>query len=83
MPREVKMDLAKEEVPLTMGQPAFKTKTGWVNDDAGLLTVVSSMMEEAILPPVKAVIRKQVRYQTVWLAHLRHQSVARLEVFQK
>lgn len=58
MPREVKMDLAKEEVPLTMGQPAFKTKTGWVNDDAGLLTVVSSMMEEAILPPVKAVIRK-------------------------
>ena len=43
MLREVKMNLAKETVPLTMGQPAFKTNSGWVGDDAGLLAVVSTM----------------------------------------
>lgn len=58
MPSEVKMNLAKETVQLIMGQPAFKTNTGWVNDDAGLLTVVSTMMDESILPPVRVVIRK-------------------------
>ena len=50
MPREVKMNLAKETVPLTMGQPAFKTNSGWVGDDAGLLAVVSTMSEEGIAP---------------------------------
>ena len=58
MPREIKMDLSKEDIPLILGQPAFKTDTGWVNDDAGLLTVVSTMMAEDLLPPVKVVIRK-------------------------
>ena len=58
MPREVKMNLAKETVPLIMGQPAFKTNSGWVGDDAGLLAVVSTMSEEGILPPVNVVIRK-------------------------
>lgn len=58
MPSEVKMNLAKVTVPLIMGQPAFKTNSGWVNDDAGLLTVVSTMMDEGKLPPVNVVIRK-------------------------
>jgi hypothetical protein len=58
IPREIKVNLAKEVVSLTMGQPAFKTKTEWVNDDAGLLTVVVTMMDESILPPVNVVIRK-------------------------
>ena len=58
MPREIKVDLSKEDIPLILGQPAFKTDTGWVNDDAGLLTVVSTMMTEDLLPPVKVVIRK-------------------------
>ena len=58
MPSEVKMNLAKVTVPSIMGQPAFKTNSGWVNDDAGLLTVVSTMMDEGKLPPVNVVIRK-------------------------
>ena len=58
IPSEIKMDLAKKDVSMTMGQPVFKIGTEWVNDDAGLLTVVSTMMDESILPPVKVVIRK-------------------------
>jgi hypothetical protein len=58
VPLEVKMNLAKEEVPMILGQPAFWTDTGWIGDDAGIQTIVSAMMDEGILPPVKVVIRK-------------------------
>jgi hypothetical protein len=54
MPSEVKMNLAKVTVPLIMGQPAFKTNSGWVNDDAGLLTVVSTALPTLLKRPSAA-----------------------------